>query len=63
MHNADLKIVVDPGSPTPSDKLGWQKRLTNFTLFCRKLQYNSQMDESVVLLVSIINDLGLYVPK
>ena len=21
----DLEIVVDPGSPTPSDKLGWQK--------------------------------------
>ena len=22
---ADLEIVVDPGSPTPSNKLGWQK--------------------------------------
>ena len=23
----DLEIMVDPGSPTPSDKLGWQKLL------------------------------------
>jgi hypothetical protein len=22
---ADLEIVVDPGSPTPNDNLGWQK--------------------------------------
>ena len=25
LDTADLEIVVDPGSPTPSDKLGWQK--------------------------------------
>ena len=26
----DLKIVVGPGCPTPSDKLGWQKLLDQF---------------------------------
>jgi hypothetical protein len=26
----DLEIVVDPGSPTPSDKLGWQKLFDHF---------------------------------
>jgi hypothetical protein len=25
LSTTDLEIVVDPGSPTPSDNLGWQK--------------------------------------
>ena len=64
---ADLEIVVDPGSPTPSDKLGWQKLFEIFYDICCKFQQKSQITlfnhDSFVLLVSIINDLGLYVPK
>ena len=31
--STDLEIVVDPGSPTPSDNLGWQKRFAWFYAF------------------------------
>ena len=37
---SDRKIVVEPGSPTPKNKIGWQKLLDIFSPICKSWLFN-----------------------
>ena len=61
---ADLEIVVDPGSPTPSNKLGWQKLFDLFhAIFSKnhkKVAHHGIQPCIFVIFVTHMDDLGLY---